>query len=140
MKKLLLAITLLVGTAGLNAAAPWSQPGKNAFQLPGKDKEKLQIILNAAGTATPSTGAASNLGASISALGYKTAVTDLKAQIDRVKLSLSGMISSLSWRERLEALKVSLGYIKSIQQRSISPSIKADIEALENQINQKLRS
>ena len=117
MKKLVLAVMLLVGTASLNALAPalapWLDQHNKAFQLPSKDKDKLQIISNTvANPAKAVTGGTKGLSQAVNTLAYNTAVKDLSSQIDRVKLSMSGIMSSLSWRERLQALKESLSFIQ----------------------------
>lgn len=99
---------------------PWVQPSNDASKLPSKDKEKLQILLDFPGKMETLTKNYRNriikddeYRAELAKEEKKflATVADLKKQIDGVKLSLSGIISSLSWQKRVNALGDSLKYI-----------------------------
>lgn len=112
MKYLTYALLATV-TFGLQAAKPWVGKTTQTAQLPQKDKDKLNTLLESAQAVLSAQNEETEDYKKNSTLFNKT-LGELSAQVDSITSStgsLSGMLSSLNWTQRLEELKNSLNYI-----------------------------
>lgn len=159
MKRFMYIFTLVATTLAISlhagSASPWNETSNKAFKLPSKDKDKLNNILRSAkaliikNSPDITTDWFNNYTKSSVYTGaydlFNKTAKELSEQIGRADMSLSGMLSSLTWRERLEQLKESILSIvialdankAYAQARSMATYVIATLNDLIADINRK---